>query len=1049
MSIFVISLCPPDVVRIARNVLSYLVLLAGAWHDSDMVRRFIPLILAGVLSFPALSHAAGSVAVRTGAHESYSRIVFEWSEPVTLFTTKPDATSLDLTFSKAGALDQSKADFSAPLNVSALSVVSQSADEPLHVRLAIPSGATFRQMTVGNKVIVDVMGGDTKKTEKPAEKPVHKKAEEKQKDIKVAEVAEQKPEEKTKTQPELVAAPTEHPADQQAEEVKAALGESDHLIVSNTPPPTTSPSSPAFDVTMSSTEFFNVASFVQAHKLWIVLDRADVLIPPKIGGANAQTLPPFQKTELTGGVIWTLDLPSDFTAHICADGGGLLWHLSVTDAPCPQHPVDPIRSFDEENPLRGGTALWAFTDAKTILDVQDPATGNTIKVAPVGQSSFFTGDRRDFVDFATLPASVGIAVVPKVDDLDVKAVQGKGVSITRPSGLALAHDKDLDRRQIRNDTQNANGENGSAANDASRIFPFDRWVMGGTEALGNNQNIILAGMGDKDKAGRVQDILTLAKMNLGNDRGQEAVGFLDYAVQEMPALESSPEFLALRGAAEALAGKHELALADFKAPDLDKFPEIGFWRAYTLAWLEDWQQAIEAMPKDSAILVGYPQPLLEKLGIKLAEVALRAGDTAKADSILAALENDHETLKPWTSAGLDYLQGVAWQQKKDTEKAREKWTPLADGKDDFYRTRAGLALTILEQQEDKVPLEKSIDRLEGLRYMWRGDELESQVNFMLGKLYLDRKQYLKGFGILRDAESMSPDSDISQDINAYMHDKFKSLMMDDKTLEPLDAISIYEEFKDLTPVGADGNKLVQSLAERLVETDLLPRAAALLQHQVDYQLSGEEKATVALRTAAINLLDNEPEAAIKALDVAKEVYAPLATEESKKKSQEIEMLRARAFSQMNRAEEALALLSGFDPSPEINTLRADIAWQAGMWEDAAEALNDRIVDEALDLARPLTPEQADMIMQRSVALNLSGNRVALTNMAKRYGDAMRKTARAQLFEVVTRPRETMLTADRDTISKLVSEVDLFKGFLESYRKSEAAAPQTVPQATSQ
>jgi predicted negative regulator of RcsB-dependent stress response len=988
-----------------------------------MVRRFIPLILAGVLSFPAFAHAAESVAVRTGEHDGYSRIVFEWAEPVTFFATKPDDKAIDITFSKAGTLDKAQASFAAPSPVSDLSVVSQSADEPLHVRLSVPSGATFRQMTVGNKVIVDVMGGSADK--KPPKK-IKEQIPPPQGGGGIKEGGETspKPQEETHKEPETT------PPEPQTEAVKTALGESDHIMVSDTPPPNEAlpESAPAFDIALSSTESLNVAAFVRSGKLWIVIDRPDLAIPPQITGAAAQSLPPLEKIPLTGGMAWTLKLPDNTETRFCSGGGGLLWHIRATDANCPNKPTNPIRSFDETHPLRGGTALWAFTDAKTILDVPDDATGEIIKVIPVGSGAFNTGEHRDFVDFTALPAAAGLAIVPKVDDLDVKIMQGKGVSITRPNGgLALARDQDLNRRAIRDGAQQDGGEHGSIANDVNRIFPFDRWAMGGEDVLNDNQNIILAGMGDKDKDGRVADILTLAKMNLGNDRGQEAVGFLDYAVQEMPALEGSSEFRALRGAAEAIAGKHELALADFKAPDLDKFPEIGFWRAYTLAWLEDWQQAIEVMPKDTAMLTGYPRPLLEKLGIKLAEVALRAGDTAKADNILAALEREHEHLKPWTSAGLDYLQGVAWQQKKDPEKAREKWTPLVDGKDDFYRTRAGLALTMLEQQEKKEPLEKAIDRLEGLRYMWRGDELESQVNFMLGKLYIDRKQYIKGFNILRDAQSMSPDSDIGEDIDAFMHDKFKSLLMDDKTVEPLDAISIFEEFKDLTPSGADGNKLVQSLAERLVETDLLPRAAALLQHQVDYQLSGEEKATVAMRTAAINLLDNEPDAAIKALDSAREIYAALATDEGKKKLRESDMMRAKALSQMNRTEEAIALLTSFEPSPDVNTLRADIAWQAGMWEEAAEALNDRIVDESLDLARPLTPNQADLIMQRSVALNLSGNRVALTNMAKRYGDAMKKTPRAQLFEVVTRPRETMLSADKDTISAAVAaEPGLFE-----------------------
>ncbi|HEY8189294.1 MAG TPA: tetratricopeptide repeat protein, partial [Micavibrio sp.] len=544
----------------------------------------------------------------------------------------------------------------------------------------------------------------------------------------------------------------------------------------------------------------------------------------------------------------------------------------------------------------------------------------------------------------------------------------------------------------------------------------------------------------KDKNGQVQDLLTLAKISIANDRGQEALGFLNYASDELPELTDGAEFRALRGAAYALAGKFELAMQDFLSPDLKDYTEIGYWRAYTLAWLEDWQQAKAAMPVDYSVLVGYPKALLEKLGIKLAEVALRSGDVASAEKILAVLAKDRDTLKPWTLTGMDYLKGEAHRQSGEFDSAIALWEPLSKGKDDFYRARAGLALTMLQLQQGKTERKDAIDRLEGLRYAWRGDELESQINFMLGKLYLEDRQYLKGFGILRDAAGMSPDSDINHEIVSFMADSFKNLLMEDEELSPLDAVAVYEQFGNLTPPGDEGNKLVQKLAERVVEADLLTRAAGILQGQVDSRLQGMEKARIATRLAAIYLLDKSPQKAIAAIDAAKPIYEQDGTPESQKALKNLELMRARGLSQMDQTEEALALLAKFDPTPDVNRLRADIAWQAGLWEDAAEALQDLILDEALDLGRPLTQQQADLILNRSVALNLSGNRVALANMRQRYEESMKKTPRARLFDVVTRPRQSTLLSDRQTLDSLVSEVDIFKDFLDAYRTSGDPAP---------
>ncbi|MCD8519811.1 MAG: hypothetical protein LRY57_00560, partial [Alphaproteobacteria bacterium] len=124
---------------------------------------------------------------------------------------------------------------------------------------------------------------------------------------------------------------------------------------------------------------------------------------------------------------------------------------------------------------------------------------------------------------------------------------------------------------------------------------------------------------------------------------------------------------------------------------------------------------------------------------------------------------------------------------------------------------------------------------------------------------------------------------------------------------------------------------------------------------------------------------------------------------------------------------------------DVNRLRADIAWQAGYWDDASYALQDVINDEDIKLTRPLTDPQADIILQRALALNLSGDRIGLANMREQYTEAMTQTSKAKLFEVVTRARQSAGLADRETLMSAVSEVDLFKGFLESYKKEAPAS----------
>lgn len=996
--------------------------------------RHVLLTFTALICFCASAFAQQAVNVRTGAHSGYTRAVFDWTYNVPYETQQISPDEILVSF--FGAADMNIGEKGHGVGTDILDVKQISSDGTnLQVVIKTSPGRNFRHFTVGNKVVIDVSDPNAVKqalasSPAPQAIPTRKKVEAAPAKTPEKKAAE-KPVKITQPAPQKMPAVKPVPVEEEIIEVE----EEQSLIEQ---------AAPVLDphvVTISSTETVGMAAFRRSDWLWIVLDRPTLNVPPQLAGEQADSFGPFQRVELKGGVAYRTKMPPGHkNMYFYGEGGGLVWRIVITPNKRDVKPVEMTRSFMTTKFVRGGTATWPFRATTKVLDLPDPSIGDILKVVTVQQADQFSGRTHNLVDFNTLHTVVGLALQPEVDDLDV-SLTSSGVEITRPAGLALSRMKDISRRLMRQQVQEVvvADEPAEPGQEIRRIFDFDRWMMGGLQALEENQRILLSGMAVKDSSGRVQDLLTLAKMNVSNDRGQEALGFLAYAADELPDIADSPEFRALKGASAALAGKFELAFNELWHPTLTDYTELDYWRAFTLAALEDWQQAVETMPDDFTVLISYPRPLLEKIGLKLAEVALRAGKVETTEGILAVLQKERESLRSWTVAGMDYLKGEAHRQSNEYENARQWWDPLRQGQDDWYRARAGLALTMLELQNGDLTIEQAIDRLEGLRYTWRGDELEAQTNFLLGKLYIEQDRYLKGFTILRDATGMNPDSDIGKEITAYMQEEFRDLLLNDEDLTPLEAVEVYEEFRELTPTGDEGNKLVQKLAERLVQADLLGRAADILQHQTDFRLQGEEKARVAVRLGAIYLIDKKARAAMKYLAQGRDIYGRILEGAARAaKLREIDLLRARGLSQLNRTEEAIEMLRGFPPDPDVNKLRADIAWQSGLWEDAAEALQDLILDQALDLNRPLTPQQADLILNYSVALNLSGNRVALNNTRRRYEDSMKRTARARLFDVVTRPRNTSILADRETIESIVNEVDMFQEFLESYRTDAEA-----------
>ena len=643
----------------------------------------------------------------------------------------------------------------------------------------------------------------------------------------------------------------------------------------------------------------------------------------------------------------------------------------------------------------------------------------------------YAGPAMEYVDFRTLESAAGIAIVPKVDDLEVK-VTAKGVEISRPGGLALTSETAVAAAFAA--AQRKREKEGQP--DTKRVFDFQNWQMGGVDALVQNNSIIMAGLNGLEDTAKVEGVMTLAKMYLANAQGSEALGFLAYVADELPALAENPQFIALHAAAEALDWKSEEAFAGFSAESLDEFEEIGYWKAFVLADLGDWVQAADFLPASMETFYEYPENIFNRMAPVLAEVALRDGNVKQADKILKVIEENKQSLFMSQASALDYLKGESARQRGKADETKKLWEPLTVGKDDLYRAKAGLALTRLQVEKKELTPEKSVDNLERLRYAWRGDELEAQIGYWLGRTYFDIGQYSKGLTIMRESAVLAEGGDLGARINAEMTEEFANLFIGPKLEEvsPLDAAALYEEFAPLLPAGPQSDKVVQRLAERLVQGDLLARAGDLLVKQIENRLTGIEAYEVTTRLAAIYLLDGQAKKALKAVDTAEQKLKALPPEQQTlTRLREVALLRARAISREGRPDQALALLKDLEKTPDTNRLRADIAWNAAYWDDAAEALEDVIIDQNISLTRPLDPEDTTLVLHRAVALNLASDRIALANMREKYSDPMAQTDKARIFEVITRPRQSATLADRETLMGIVSEVDLFADFLKSYK----------------
>ena len=1036
-----------------------LVLFPLLWHV-EMMRYLLALTLVIFCAAAGQAVAQDAVGVRIGQHDDYSRVVFDWGASTPYKTDQSDPSKLVVTFEKNAKLQSVPA---ASGNVLGLQVISEA---PLQVSIAIPPGSKTRALTAGDRVVIDVYNApNAPPAEKPAEKPPEKVAE-KVIEKKPEPVSEAPPEIADKIQPEKaepvlaeVKPATEAPATEtpktetpatetfgptppDAKLFEPKTGHAASAVVSNSSPgetpKTTKPSSKSSKkptlVTVSSTEAHGMSVFQLNGDIWMVTDLGtDPLMNPQVSGPQSAEVKPVENIKMFGGKAYRVNMIEG--KDLRTQGGGMLWHVVLAADMRRKNSLRPIREGVDDKAIRSGKIIWPFMGARKILDVTDPTSGAKIKVVTVQSAKQYSGPAMDFVDFRTLQTVAGIAIIPKVDDLEVKITE-KGVEVSRPGGLALTSEDMILSAMTAIQRKKSQPEDSKSP----KVFEFKNWQLGGVEALAQNNSIIMAGLSNLSESGKLEGIMTLAKMYISNAQGSEALGFLDFIEDKLPAMADNAQFIALRGAAKALDWRSEDAFSDFGLEALDPFEEIGYWKAFVLADLGDWIQAADVMPDNLNTFFDYPEAIFNRMAPVLAEVALRSGNVKQADEILEVLGDNTETMFLSQKSALEYLKGESSRQRGKTAETKSLWEPLTRGKDDLYRVKAGLALTRLLKDEKKITPETAIDNLERLRYAWRGDELEAQINYWLGRAYFDKGEYSKGLTIMQEAASLAEGTDLGRRVISEIAEEFANLFLGPKIEEitPLDAAALYEQFATLLPKGPQGDKVVERLAERLVQGDLLGRAGDLLIGQLNSRLQGEEAYNIATKLAAIYLLDGEPAKAMKIIDQAAAKLETLPDEaKTPARYREISLLRARALSRQGRPDQALALLSDVEKMPDTNRLRADIAWNAGYWDDAAEALDDVIIDQSMSLTRPLDEANATLLLHRAVALNLAADRIALANMREKYSDAMAQTDKARIFEVITRPRQSATLADRETLKGIVSEVDLFSDFLKSYKSVQA------------
>ncbi|MDX2027526.1 MAG: hypothetical protein SFW62_02705 [Alphaproteobacteria bacterium] len=988
---------------------------------------------------PAYAAEAPVLAVRAGVHPDFDRVVVDWPKR-TGYSIRREGDRVTVQFNAPGQANWREVTAVKPSRLSNFASASDK-DGNLTISFTVDTKFTVKDFTSGNSVVFDIAQAPapaTQATAKPPVTPIPPKETPKET---VKEEPKKPPEPAAVTTPvtppasQPTAAPsvtatpaapaTPAPEPPKAAET-AAPAPAPATPVAVTPSANTAPGksisaqdigdTPLLVATLDPRTPVRAAVYQRGGYAYILFDRKLMLDLDTLTAGQPPPRTTLEPLELPKSSGFRFTMPPD--TEIRATRTGTAWQVFAAHEQ-PDVPVSATLVAQPDFAL-GARFLLPLPDAPDPIRLTDPVVGDDLLLVPLEQSQAFSVARK-MADFQILPAAQGLVIKPLTEKLIVRAVTD-GIEITSEGGLRASSSHDTG--SSRESSQRA-----KAAAAGKSMFNFNAWRGKPDETFTQTRQRLQQTIVDVPETERNRARLELGRFYFAHGYGEEASAFFAYLTKQVPDLAAHADFRALVGAAKILAWRAEEGLVDLNTPQLSNQPEIELWEAVALAELRNWKDAEEKFALTENMLHGYPEPFYSRFYMLAIESALAQNKNREAADWLDRLDSGRHS--EGAEAGINYLYGVLYAREGKADKAQQAWKKAAATRDRLYKTRAEMALVDLGVSTRSLTPAQAADRFEALRFAWRGDDLEIDTLHRLGQYYIQSKNVKAGLNTLSRAVQLAPKSplvpQIKEEMSGIFHDIFLADLGSD--LSALDALTLYQQYRGLMPTGADGNAVMRNLAERLVAIDLLDQAADLLEDLVKNRLQGEEKGRVSARLAAIRLLDHKPEAALAGLDMGKDSSYPTDLQNERT------LLRAKALSELNKDEEALALLND-NTHEAARILRADITMRAQHWGDATKALLE-LIGPPPAAGTALNLNQASWLVNAAIALSMAGDQEGLHKLAVDYGPSVATLPQNDTFRVLTQPEKADQLRDIAAAQSKIADVDMFQGFLNSYRQTAA------------
>lgn len=786
-------------------------------------------------------------------------------------------------------------------------------------------------------------------------------------------------------------------------------------------------SSDSLRLTFSFASPVPAALFRRADVVWLVFDSIEPIDLEPIRREGGSIIGDVRQIALAKGQAIRIRLNRPQLASLRSGdeaSAGKNWVMLFADST--QTPAQLLAALRNIADPANATVTVPLAGPGLLHRLVDPDAGDTLMVVTAPPPSRGFVKRQDFVEFSLLESIHGVAIQPNSDDV-VADVGAEKITLSRPGGLTLS---------------SANAIHERATSVVRPIFDVNEWRNNQQQVFSERRGALVNAAAQATGIERTTAHLDLARFYLSRGMYPEAKAALDLVLDDPKPGPDYPAALMTHAIASILMGRPEPGLKELANPVIGTNYDLQLWKALAFADQQKWTDAREKFKNVESTITSLPVDLQR---IAVSE-AMRASLEAKDFSGAAARASELELvgIPPDMKPSILVMQGRLDEALGHDKDARSKYHDVIASSDRQAASEAKLLELALLQKRDEISQDEALRDLETLAVTWRGDDLEAKTLQMTARIYSGVGRYADALAAARIVTQLQSNSEVARQMQDEAAALFSQLFLSTKgdDLPPIDALAMFYEYRELTPIGRRGDEMIRRLADRLVAVDLLDQASELLQYQVDHRLEGAARAQVASRLAMVYLMNRKPDLAIGALRSTR--IADLAGELRQQRL----LLEARAQSDIGRRDLALDIIANVGGREAIR-LRSDIYWAGRRWREASEQIELYYADRWRDF-KPLNAQEKGDVIRAVLGYALAEDSLGLARFREKYAPLMSGEADQALLAAASKPASGN-NADFAQIAKMAASVDTLDGFLRDMkvRFPDSSAKAILPPGTEQ